>query len=127
MELRPVICMLSTDDYRIVSQYPSVQEASDDTLTSVDDIRLSLMEGCAINGFVWTRQFVKKVKCQASSARKQLYKKAVIQYDLDSNIVHTFTSVAEATKLTGITNIDKAARGVLRLAGGYKWKYIENN
>lgn len=118
--------MLSTDDYRIVSQYSSVQEASDDTLTSIDDIRLSLMEGCAINGFVWTRQFVKKVKCHASSTRKQMYKKAVIQYDLDSNIVHTFTSVAEATKLTGITNIDKAARGVLRLAGGYKWKYTES-
>lgn len=126
MKLQPVICMLSATDYSIVNQYPNVQEASEDTLTSVDDIKLSLAEGCAINGYVWNRQYIPKsgIKCALVKTRRMsTAKKAVVQYDLDGNVVNIFESVSQALKLTGITNIDKAARGAIQLAGGYVWQY----
>lgn len=130
IKLQPIICMLSATDYHIVSQYPNVQEAAEDTLTSADDIKLSLAEGCAINGYVWNRQYVPKSSAKSVSAkirRLSTTKKSVVQYDLNDNIVNVFDSVSQAHKLTGITNIDKAARGAIQLAGGYKWQYIDNN
>ena len=36
----------------------------------------------------------------------------------------TYPSAAEATRVTGISNIDAAARGDKKTAGGYTWKYI---
>ena len=120
MKLHPIICMLSADDYGVISQYTSVQEAAEDTLTSIEDIYASLAEGRAINGYIWNRQYTSK------STRKSSYRKSVVQYDLDGNVVNTFDSVAQALKLTGITNIDKAARGEIQLAGGYIWQYKSN-
>ena len=50
--------------------------------------------------------------------------KAVIQLKY-GEIIATYTSVAEAAKLTGISqsNIDKTVKGKRSNAGGFKWIY----
>ncbi len=47
---------------------------------------------------------------------------AVIQYDLNDNIVNIFGSISEANRKTGINNIWLAINNKLKKAGGYKWK-----
>lgn len=127
MKLQPIICMLSKDTYKTISTYATVEEASDDTLTSTEDIYYSLAHGCAINGYVWNRQYVPKgvAKLTITKQNKREFsnKRAVVKYDKEGIELEVYESVSQATKLTGITNIDKAARGLLASAGGFIWAY----
>lgn len=131
MKLQPIICMLSKDTYKTVNTYATVEEASDDTLTSAEDIYYSLAHGCAINGYVWNRQFVPKGVAKLTIAKQSnrvfSNKKAVVKYDKNGVELQVYESVSQATKLTGITNIDKAARGLLTFAGGFMWAYKDSN
>lgn len=49
----------------------------------------------------------------------------VLQLDLTENIIAEFKSLTEAEKITGIAhqNISKCCKGQLNTAGGYKWRY----
>lgn len=114
METISLISMHSESDCSIIGQYASMQEASDDTLTPVLDIKRSLLDGCAINGVMWARVYIQKPSTS---------KKSVIQMTYNGSFIAKFDSVAQAVEKTGINNIDKAARGVIRTAGGYVWKY----
>lgn len=51
--------------------------------------------------------------------------KPVNQYDLEGNLVATFEGTRDAFRKTGILqiSISRAARGVVKSAGGYKWEY----
>ena len=120
MKLQPIICMLSKDTYKTVNTYATIEEASDDTLTSTEDIYYSLAHGCAINGYVWNRQYVPKgvAKLTITKQSNRVFsnKKAVVKYDKNGVELQVYESVSQAT---GITNIDKAARGLLTFAGGF--------
>lgn len=52
--------------------------------------------------------------------------KAVHQCDKDGNILATFESVTEASRVTKISrcNISSALHGKRRIAGGYYWKFV---
>lgn len=127
MKLQPVIYMRRADNYKIVGTYFSVEKAAEDTLIPIDEIYTSLAEGAAINGHVWNRQYVPIAKTKSpeyqQSNKKATNKKAVLQLDLKGNVISVFDSVAQATKATNITNIDKAARGLIQTAGGFIWEY----
>lgn len=123
MELYSTVCMLSTESGEVVNEYMTVHEASDDTLTPIEDIYKSMTEGIVVNGYAWNRRYIatNKQKSEALSRGK----KAVVQIDPESmNAIATYSSVAHATRETRITNIDKAARGMIQLAGGYIWEYV---
>lgn len=51
--------------------------------------------------------------------------KAVIQYDLNNNIINEYISISEAARQTGLhsQNISGVCRGIKHTCGGYKWKY----
>lgn len=55
--------------------------------------------------------------------------KEINQYTKDCLYIKTFHSVAEAGRLLNIfpTNITRCARGKYKLAGGYIWKYCEDD
>ena len=50
--------------------------------------------------------------------------KPVIQYDKNGNIIREFASIAQATRLTSISNISRAIKSG-RTAGSYYWKFKE--
>jgi len=54
-----------------------------------------------------------------------LRKKTVLQYDLNGNLLNTFVSVAEASKIIGLskTCISRCCRGERESTGGFKWNY----
>lgn len=49
--------------------------------------------------------------------------KKCYQYDLDGNLIATFESICEASRITGINsrNINSVCLGTRKTAGGYKW------
>ena len=49
--------------------------------------------------------------------------KAVDQYDLEGNLIHTYKSIADAKRKTGVRHIDRVLRGASRTAGGFYWNY----
>lgn len=51
----------------------------------------------------------------------------VAQYTKDGNLVAVWSSVIEAGRHTGASNICDAAHGKLRTSGGYVWKYVEDD
>ncbi len=56
-------------------------------------------------------------------------KRAIDQYDLDGNIIKTFDTIRGAGVETGIDSggIAKCCKGTRNSAGGYKWKFVDEN
>lgn len=96
---------------------PSVDRLKDELPYAMDNIRLVTWE---INKAKQTADMI--LGRSTSGARC----KPVIQYDLDGKEVNEFISFSEATKVTGISNIDAVCKGVRKTAGGFKFKYKEN-
>ena len=72
-----------------------------------------------------TIQLKKKKKETTSKKRDTIEGRHVIQLDDDGNTIKSYVSVAEAVRDTGINSksIRDAANGVQKHAGGYVWKY----
>lgn len=53
--------------------------------------------------------------------------RAIIQYDLNGNLLNTFPYATLAAKQFNIdlSGIIKCCRGKKKTAGGYKWSYLE--
>jgi hypothetical protein len=58
---------------------------------------------------------------------KNLYKRKVIQYDLDGNEIAEYESAVDAAKDVGTpkSNIQKACWGKNYTAAGFKWRYAD--
>lgn len=59
------------------------------------------------------------------SKSKNRFKKPIIQYDLNGEIIRMWDSCKEATRITGITHIHGCIKGTRKTAGGFKWTYNE--
>jgi len=60
-----------------------------------------------------------------ANMRKAQSKRGVVQYDLQGNVVETFSSQAEAGRATdnAASNISKCCRRRLKSIGGFVWRY----
>lgn len=56
---------------------------------------------------------------------KNTQKKRVQQLTLDDDIVAEFSSLSYAVQATGVKNIKLVCQGKRRVAGGYKWRYLD--
>lgn len=55
-------------------------------------------------------------------------RKEVCQYDLDGNYIQIFDSIADAQRAVGIkSGVRLCCQGKIKQAGGYKWKFKEEN
>lgn len=72
-------------------------------------------------GYIWRYKGDEHVK-----TRKHKKKTPVTQYHADGEYVNFFESVADASRMTGISasSIFQVLRGGSRLAGGYKWSRL---
>lgn len=55
------------------------------------------------------------------------HNKKVSQYDLQGNFIKTFDSIKEAQKETNISSISTCCRGICKTAGGYIWRYANED
>ena len=53
--------------------------------------------------------------------------KSILQYSLDGKFIKKWRSAHEAKITLGIYHIGKVCKGIRKTAGGYIWKYIDNN
>lgn len=51
--------------------------------------------------------------------------KAVLQFDLQDNLLKTYHSLMDAQRQTGCRqeSISRCCRGIYKTTGGYKWKF----
>ena len=69
-----------------------------------------------------TEEHKRKIK------ENQPNRKEVCQYDLDGNYIQTFDSIADAQRAVGIkSGVRLCCQGKIKQAGGYKWKFKEEN
>jgi group I intron endonuclease len=54
------------------------------------------------------------------------HKIKINQYDLNNNVVQSFNSISEASKITNIdrSTIGKCCKGMYKTAGNFKWQYL---
>lgn len=68
------------------------------------------------------------MKKAGNSKRNNKLSRVVQQLDLQGNVLKEYPSYREAERQTGINGIDKVCSGAKyrKTAGGYKWRYKEN-
>jgi len=57
--------------------------------------------------------------------RSTKFLRSVIQINESNQIINKFNSIKEASEKTGISHISSVCRGKQKTAGGYIWKYFE--
>lgn len=109
---------------KFLQQYENLAEASKTTGISKSTIcNVCKGKGHTAGGFRWTYEGESLIMNQPRGG----HKKKVNQYDQNNNLLQTFSSISEASKITGITlsSISAVCRGQRKTAGGYKWEFNE--
>jgi len=73
-----------------------------------------------LGGFLWSYEFKEKFIPESDNRKKE-----VIQFSLDGNVLARYISVAEASKISGLskTCISRCCRGEREQSGGFIWSY----
>ena len=81
-------------------------------------------------GYRWEYEYLAELKpiVKIKKSRKGLNSKPILQLDEQGNIIARYNSLNEAAEKLNInaTSISKALHGVFNKAGGYKWKFYQN-
>ena len=73
-----------------------------------------------LGGYLWSYEFKEKFIPESDNRKKQ-----VVQYNLNGNLLAHYISVAEASRITGLskTCISRCCRGEREQSGGFIWNY----
>lgn len=101
-----------------VIAYKDIQEASDDTLLEIWQIRRAIQRKAMLNGIVfsWLTEDLR-------GKHSNKYAKPILQISKEGEIIAEYNSAYQANQETGIGNIYKCLNGYLKSAGGFIWKY----
>lgn len=111
-------------DGHLITTYASVKEAQ--RITKVAKIAdCCRRERLTAGGFQWRYydinplDFIEAIKAPASTP------KDIVQYSMSGTKIRNYSSIAEASRITGITasNISSVCSGKLYSAGGFRWSY----
>ena len=74
-----------------------------------------------LGGYLWSYEFKEKFIPESDNRKKE-----VVQYNLNGNLLAQYSSVAEASRKSGLskTCIARCCRGERKQSGGFFWKYI---
>lgn len=109
-----------------IEKFSCAKEASKKTGESVEKIRVWCRKQVPKNDKLYSYQFLTKEQI-IDCFLHQPNRKAIKQYSLDGKELAVYESIQEATRQTGINNIYKVAKGEIKTAGGYIWKYVDDN
>ena len=115
-------------DGKLIKTWDSISLAS-----QCYNIPVSSISGCCkgykgrktTNGYVW--RYIND-PFEKYSLKNDKYS-PVCQFDLNGTYINRFETIANATKIVGISsnNISMCCSNYIKSAGGYIWKYIEEN
>lgn len=124
----------------LIKVWESVKQASLDLNIDYQTIFLCLNnKGYRAGEYMWQRSedgnfpqtienYAKRRGLKSAQPKTEyVWVKAVAQYDLNGNLLNTFSSLLEAKKATGITDaqISACCCGRNMTAGGFIWRHIE--
>lgn len=121
-------------NYKFIRVFSTVTEAAKEYGTFDSNINNAARKKCTAKGFFWAyeEEIVKKDgTCYLKLQDEYIVPKrgkTVAQYDAHDNLIEIYESTADAQNKTGIVkqNIGKVARRGYGLAGGFKWRYVED-
>ena len=101
----------------LIAVYNNLDEIK---ISSKKRISNACLNGNAHGGYLWSY-----VQHDTLIPKKDKRLKGVKQYDFSNNLLKEYKSVAEASKLSGIskTCINRCCRGERESSGGFLWKY----
>lgn len=107
---------------------------ADTFLGKNDDLQINHIDGCKSNNKISNLEYVtdRENTIHAIKTGLRTYDnlkrgRKIAQLDLDDNIIATFESLNDASKETEVAkgNICSVCKGSRKVAGGFKWKYLE--
>ena len=101
-----------------MSAYNSISEASIDLVIPPVDVLTAINMNCETHGVVFSW-----VKDDKRGHHVNTNAKPVYQIDKTGKVIAEFTSVYQATILTGINNIRRCIRNNKLTAGGFYWRH----
>lgn len=111
---------LDKDTKEVIATFESILDAQRQTGIHVGSIGKACKgESKKAGGFKWEYVI-------PEHAKKNQQKRKVSQLDKDTKeVIATFDSIGEASRETLIDNrrISESCKGIINMAGGYKWKY----
>ena len=118
-----------------IQEYASIKEAAKKTgINSPDISTASNGKKPHAKGFIWIKScdFTKELLYSKVERLKKPIRsgnpKEVLQIDsITGEILNEFSSCTEVKKVLGIYNVDTVARGKAKTAGGFIWKYKNEN
>lgn len=120
-------------DGNIIKIWSSIVDASRELKMSKQSI-YQCCSNCYTNcktagGFIWRYSNDELTKEYIDSCNKRWNEKSVAQYCLSGELICVFNNITEAELKTGVSHshISSCCRGDRKTAGGFIWKYYENN
>lgn len=110
----------------LIATYDSLREAADATGIAMQNISaVARGERGSAGGYKWVRDDIGAIDFNQKRSRFT----AVQQFDLNDNLIASFSSIAEAACETGVSTkgISEVCRGRNKTAGNFKWKTITPN
>ena len=110
---------------KLLHIYNSVEEISTELNLTERTIRRYCRDKKILNNKIYSYQEIieEDLLIYYKNSRGQ----GVIQYDKNGKFVNIFSSITEATKATNIQNISKICKEKKGSAGGYQWRYLNDN
>jgi len=107
---------------KLMNKYNSLENAGISIDAKKQDIsRVCLSVNNMLKGYYWSYEFK-----EPFIPNKDLRKKKVLQFSIDGDFLDKYSSVSEASSITGISKscISKVCRGDRKSSGGFLWEYI---
>ncbi|WP_345275545.1 NUMOD1 domain-containing DNA-binding protein [Litoribaculum gwangyangense] len=120
-EFKKNVYKYSLDNGKMLASFDCLDNAAKSISSTKQHIsRACLSVNNIYGGFYWSYEFK-----ETFSPKRDIRRKKVYQYSLDGYFMSEYVSVAEASRLTGIskTCISRCCRGEREQSNGYKWEY----
>lgn len=117
---------LYNSDGNGIEKYKNAQELSEQKQIKVEKIREWCRNNSIREGLLYSYELLSPQQV-IDIFLHQPNQKGVRQYNLQGVLVGTYKSINEAMRQTGINNISQAAKDNIKTAGGYIWRYIDDN
>ena len=103
----------------IYDNLTTASKAINATKKSISNVCLGIDKTC--KGFYWSYAYIDQYIPQID-----LRKKKVIQLSLEGNLLNTFDSASQASKITGVSKscVTRCCRGERTQSKGFLWRYI---
>jgi len=109
-------------DGSLVNSFEDLTSAA----SAINSTKKRISQACwnvsqTLGGFLWSYEHVETLKPKSDQRRKE-----VLQYNLDGKLLKQYSSVADASRKSGLskTCIARCCRGERENSGGFLWKYL---